>query len=394
MSLYKPKKSPFWHYDFRVDGHRFHGSTGATDRRDAKRVEDGEKTRARADLAMHKSAPLTIDLAADRYWVEVGQHHAAPQTTFANLKRLVDYFGAAKRLDEIDGRAVADLIAWRRGHTVKGRKTQRDPENPKARLPAPLIAPATVNRSVLDPLIKIFNRAKRVWGLRFAAEPAWRDLRLREPQEITREVLAHEEGPIEAAVRADYLPLVRFARASGLRLAECLLRKSHVDLAAGVIVKPGKGDRLVRRRITTEMRAILMAEMANPTDYVFTYAAARAKRDAKGRTITARGERRPITISGLKSIWRRSRWKKGARLPADLRFHDLRHDFATTLLRETGNLKLTQLALGHAKIETTTKYAHVLDDEIAAGMEAAAQARKRKRAAALAQSDKKQKAAR
>ena len=54
----------------------------------------------------------------------------------------------------------------------------------------------------------------------------------------------------------------------------------------------------------------------------------------------------------------------------DLRLHDLRHDFCTKLLRATRNLKLVQKAVGHSNINTTAKYAHVLDDEIGEGMEA------------------------
>ena len=65
---------------------------------------------------------------------------------------------------------------------------------------------------------------------------------------------------------------------------------------------------------------------------------------------------------------------------ADFRFHDLRHDFATKLLRETGNLKLVQKALNHASIKTTTRYAHVLDEEVADGMEAVAKSRTRSHA--------------
>jgi len=51
------------------------------------------------------------------------------------------------------------------------------------------------------------------------------------------------------------------------------------------------------------------------------------------------------------------------------RFHDFRHDFASKLLRETGNLKLVQRALKHADLKTTSRYAHVLDEEVAEAME-------------------------
>jgi len=55
---------------------------------------------------------------------------------------------------------------------------------------------------------------------------------------------------------------------------------------------------------------------------------------------------------------------------SDFRFHDYRHNFATKLLRETKNLKPVQKSLNHRNIKTTAKYAHVLDDEVAAGVDA------------------------
>ena len=63
----------------------------------------------------------------------------------------------------------------------------------------------------------------------------------------------------------------------------------------------------------------------------------------------------------------------------DFRFHDFRHDFASKLLRETGNLKLVQRALNHADIKSTLRYAHVLDEDIAAAVERVAKSRKKSR---------------
>jgi site-specific recombinase XerD len=57
----------------------------------------------------------------------------------------------------------------------------------------------------------------------------------------------------------------------------------------------------------------------------------------------------------------------------DFRFHDYRHNLSTKVLRKTGNLKLVQKMLNHASIRTTTKYAHVLPDEVSASMESVAQ---------------------
>ncbi len=51
------------------------------------------------------------------------------------------------------------------------------------------------------------------------------------------------------------------------------------------------------------------------------------------------------------------------------RFDDLRHNLATKLLRQTGNLKLVQRALNHDDLKTTLRYAHVLDTEVAEALE-------------------------
>ncbi len=61
------------------------------------------------------------------------------------------------------------------------------------------------------------------------------------------------------------------------------------------------------------------------------------------------------------------------------RFHDVRHDMATKLLRQTGNLKLVSRALNHADIKTTSRYAHVLDGEVADALQRVAESRNKSR---------------
>jgi integrase len=120
--------------------------------------------------------------------------------------------------------------------------------------------------------------------------------------------------------------------------------------------------------ITSTIREILWPLREHHTEHVFTY---EAQRTRDGRV---KGERHPLTYSGLKTIWRRLRKRAGV---TGFRFHDFRHNFATKLLRETGNLKLVQWALNHADLKTTNRYAHVLDSEIAEAMERVADLRKK-----------------
>src|SRR6476620_7159220 len=242
MSVTKDKRSPFWRYDFQVRGHRFFGSTKATTRREAEAIERTERERAKATVAQLQAAKtsLRLDDVAGRYWNEVGQHVAGARNTHRVLGYLIQHFGKDKLLVEINGNDVARLVAWRRGHRNGSGQ---------------ILSPFTVNDTTAT-LKKLFTRAK-AWGVRFEHEPEWKRFWLKEPPERVRELVGDEAERLEAATRDDYAPFFSFAKASGLRLSECLLRWSEVDWAARQIRKPGKGGRTITVPITTTIRGIL-----------------------------------------------------------------------------------------------------------------------------------------
>lgn len=365
MSIYKGAKSPFYAYDFQLHGRRFFGSTKATNKKDAEQVERELKAKARADIKAHtrdSNGPLTLDVAAGRYWTEVGQHHADSAATYRYLKRLVGYFGKDKRLDEIGDADVAALVAWRRGQTLKGRVKN------KAGDPVAKVAPATVNRSAVEPLRKLFTRAKTSWRYQFPEEPNWRSHRLKEPEGRVRELDDNEEAALDVAMRGDYAPWIQFALLTGLRRAETLIRWSNVNWLAKAITTVGKGGRTVTTPITPAVAELLEPLRGHHPEFVFTYTARRTK----GEQI--KGRRYPITYEGGKTEWQRLMKRAGVK---NLRFHDLRHTTATRLLRGTGNLKLVQRALNHRDIATTSRYAHVLDVEVAEALEKVAKSRKK-----------------
>lgn len=369
MSVYCSKKSPYYQYDFEIDGRRFHGSTKAKNKRDAEQVERELKKQARADLAQQKrlgTGPLTLDVAAGRYWEEVGQHHAGFADTWRDLDRLIGYFGKDKRLDQITDADVAALVSWRRKQTIKGRKKWKDGS------PVQPIAPATVNRSTTAVLKKLCGRAKRTWRYQLPLEPNWCDHWLKEPEERVRELHDHEGEALDAAIRDDYAPWLAFLHASGLRFEESLLLWSHVNWGAGLIAVPdGKGGNRCTTPMTAEVRAILQPLRGHHPTHVFTYVCRRANR--KG---LVKGKRFPITYEGAKSRWRHDR--KKAKL-VDFRMHDLRHDTGTKTLRLTGNLKLVQKVLNHKRITTTARYAHVLNEDVAEALQRVSESRKKSR---------------
>lgn len=379
MSVYKPKGRDTYVIDFQCGGRRFCISTSATNRREADRLEIAERERAKRQIAAERTAaaafrgeaPLTLKAAADRYWTEAGQHHAGSDTTWTDLRRCMEHFGEGRRLDEIADIDLAQFIAWRRGQTVKGRKQLKDGR------PAPLVSPATVNRSTVDILRKLFTHARKKWKITLSAEPDWAAHRLEERGELVREIReGKQESDIGASLPDGYRDLWRFALASGLRLRECFLNWDQIDEAAGTITVTQKGSRTHVVPLTREMMAIISTSRGHHPEWVFCYVAKRTKRRS-GIILVERGRRYPVTYSGMKSEWRR---KVKTDLDLDLRFHDTRHTRATRLLRKTGNLKVVQRLLGHADIDTTARfYAHVTLDDVRAALEGDTQSRQKSR---------------
>jgi integrase len=117
---------------------------------------------------------------------------------------------------------------------------------------------------------------------------------------------------------------------------------------------------LVRTPLTEAVATILQPLKGHHPEAVFTYVCRRLKAGHR------KGERLPLTYAGAKSEWQAMRKRAGGK---GFRFHDVRHDFATKLLRETGNLKLVSRALNHADVKTTARYAHVVDSDLSEALQ-------------------------
>ncbi len=364
MSVFLKAGTPFYQFDFWYRGHRFLGSTKCTNKREAEGIERDKRERAKIQIASARAdgGSLTIDIAAGRYWEEIGKHHAGSSDTWRDIQRLVSYFGGSKRLCDIQGDDVAKLVAWRRGHRIQRSKKRKFVD-------CPLISNGTVNRSTTEVLKKLFTRAK-AWGIRFDREPKWSDYMLDEPIERVRELHGDEGERLEDHTREDYEPFFDFARATGLRLRECLLRWSEVNWDTKTITKKGKGGKLVTAPITAEVRKILWPLRGHDGTFVFTYIAQRTRGER------VKGRRYAITFNGVKTQWKRIRKAAGV---VDFRFHDFRHDLGTKVLRATGNLKLVQRILNHSDIKTTTRYAHVATAEVADALDAFQKSRRKSR---------------
>ena len=367
-TVYLDKTSKFYQTNIWIDGRKFSRSTKRTSKREAQARAAELERDLREQYAAETAAgdSLTLDAVAERYMRDVGDSHAGKDNTERLCAYILEHFGPVKLVTEITHDDVAGLIRWRRKHRVgKGKH-------------APLISAYTVNDTT-EQLKKLFTYLKKR-GVRFVREPDWRDpaLWLKEPAARERELSDDETarlGVAMATVRPDYAPLFEFAWTTGKRLTECrTLRWSHVKWDQGLIERPGKGGRIVRVKISPTIRAIIKPLLGQHDTFVFTFV---GQRTSNGK---AEGQRYPITRDGLRRVW--SAVREAAAIPTRgenrFRFHDLRHDFATKLMRTVDNasgLKVVQRALDHASIVTTMRYTHVLDDDVADDIEAVAAAR-------------------
>lgn len=284
---------------------------------------------------------MTFGDASTRWWSERGQYRKDARTIEWALEWLQAKIGKANLLLAIDDDAVAGLTADRRGEGVR---------------------PSTVNRSVTEPLRAILSRARDIWK-RPVSDIAWKAHLLAEPQERVREASPEEEARLFAAMRQDFVPIMRFLLLTGLRRAEaCGLKWDDVRMDLGEIVVHGKGDRIDVLPLPPSALAVLSAEVGKHPTRVFSYVARHKWSGQK------RGSRVAIAPDTLGTAYWRAREKSGVE---DFRLHDLRHTAATRLTRSSGNLKLTQELLRHARITTTARYAHVTKEDLRAAMAAA-----------------------
>src|SRR5687768_10792520 len=124
MALFRRAGTPFWWYDFTVNGRRFRGSTGRTGKREALGVE--EARRAEAKTRVPVEGRWRVSTLTGTYWAQRGQEHAAHATTWYQLEKLNDGLGETKFIADLDGAAISEYRAKRRGDGLSPSSVNRE----------------------------------------------------------------------------------------------------------------------------------------------------------------------------------------------------------------------------------------------------------------------------
>ncbi|WP_010184740.1 tyrosine-type recombinase/integrase [Sphingomonas sp. PAMC 26605] len=347
MSVYKPKNSPYFHFDFVWKGRRFHGSTGCKSKRAAVAHEEIERAKARNGGNLHP--PITLDEACGLYQDKVEEQPSWVDTE-RMMKALIAGLGGMHLLSEITQRDLLALVAKRRAGRVN----------------------SSVNRE-----IEVWRAVWR-WASKARYDvgdmPDWGALMLKVNRTDPRELSASEEVALFGEIRKDLFDFCQFALKTGWRLSEVIgLRWTDLDMANASAVTRIKGGDFVKRPLTQEMVIIIANQpRVDLIPNVFTYVAVRTKprlTDKLGRIhpVRLKGHRYPMTEGVLAKPWKAAKLAAGVE---NFRFHDLRHTRGTRILRATGNLVAAKEALKHRSIKTTLRYAHASDDDIRQALDA------------------------
>lgn len=184
----------------------------------------------------------------------------------------------------------------------------------------------------------------------------------RRPDPLPRALQASQVAQLLAHVpdrRGRLIVLLEFQ--CGLRRAEVArLDVGDVDPARGTVLVHGKGrvERIAYLSGDTldALRLWLVERGAAPGALICAY-------DTPGRRLT------PTWVGMMVAQWMADAGLKHG--PRDgVSGHALRHSCATTMLRNGGNIRVVQRAMGHTNIQTTARYLRADDDEVRAAMAA------------------------
>jgi site-specific recombinase XerD len=311
MSLFKRPGSPFWQTEIVVKGVRVVRSTGTSSSADAKKFERTLRDQLLRETAHPKRTPeFTLDQAAGRYWLEHGRRLRDARNVQRWLLYVTQYISKDLPLAELSTKHIVDMIAAMRQRAI---------------------GEISINRTVTA-LQGVHNRAGKSWEMDVKVIN-WRQLKTKE-----RDRVQYLEDDQAMRLLAELPPHIRavvlFLLATGLRKTEAFgLTWDKVKPSSVVVTVKGGYEREVKLGADA---AEVLANQPREGAYVFD-------------------------VTNYRKEFEAARVRAGV---ATIRWHDLRHTFATRLGKAGADLKVIKDALGHSSITVTEKYRHVTSSEV------------------------------
>ena len=322
MGLFK--RGANWYLDFYVGSRRVREKVGPAKGEALRALAVRQAEVALGKFNLHPAASIpTFEAFAGRYETLVSAHKRGRAVERYYIRMFVVVFGKRK-INEISSEDAERF------------KTNRAKE----------VKPATVNREMT--LLKHMFAKAVEWKL-LPTNPLRGIRSLNVPTHIERILELEEEARLLAAcdrVRSRFLrPAVILALNTGMRRGELLsLKWEQIDFVHCRIrilnAKTKSGERSIPMNTTTYA---LLSELRQnkKSNLVFP-----SNRKVGERLLDLKkGFKKAVQLAGLEKI----------------RFHDLRHAFATRLVQAGVDIITVQRLLGHARISMTARYSHSPD---------------------------------
>lgn len=331
MGLYKRKDSQFYWMGFRINGRKKSESTGTTNKKLAEQIHAKRLIEiAEGKWFGKESVPnVTMGEVFDRYLKEVSPN-LAPSTDARNIQMVQNLRGSLGKVLIKD--ATPAVISKYKALGLEKKYSKE-----------------TILRE-LGLLRRIFNIAIHEWEL-CKENPVTKVLRTlgKVDSKRVRYLAPGELQRLMVALPSWVRPIVTIARHTGLRRSNILeLTWSQVDLAKKAIVIPKtKNDSPIGLPLTntavktfTELQRV--RHIHSP--YVFC--------DTQGQ---------PYTPGRVSLAFRRACKKAEV---TNMRFHDLRHDFASSLVQSGVDINTVKELLGHRDLRMTLRYCHLAPENL------------------------------
>ncbi|PVZ49381.1 tyrosine-type recombinase/integrase [Thalassobacter stenotrophicus] len=311
-----------------------------------------------AERGALREAPRICDLIARyeaEHLVRLAPTNAADQRSM--MAKLIAPEWNNRLVEDITKSDVEHLLA----KIAKGRArpSKAKPNNRARKLQGSKPTPIRANR-VGEVLRKMFNLAiEWEWRTTNPANGFYR--RIESPRErfLTKDEIERLASVLERAEDQRAAGIIRLCMLTGARVGE--VRQSRFEqfnLDLMIWSKPAattKQRRVHRVPISADVAAhVRQRQLIVP----------------KGNPWLFPGDVPGQPVKEIRRFW--TRVQREAELP-DVRIHDLRHTFASLLVSGGASLEMIGKLLGHTQMQTTQRYAHLLDAPLRAGVDAVAE---------------------
>jgi len=309
MGVYKVGNT--WYIDYYCDGLRIRESVGPmkTEAKAALEARKGEIRTGKFHLKNEKQ--IFFEKFSNEYIKYAKVNKRSWRRDVASLKHLEPYFKGLS-LSKITPKHIED---YKRNRLKK-------------------VKPATINRE-LALLSFMFNLARK-WN--YTNENPVKEVKSFQEQKIVMKILDREEAERLIEASEDRLkPLIIIALNTGMRRGEILsLCWKDIDFIDHYIFIKKTKSGVTRKVPMNSLVAATLKGCKRKSEFIFYD---------------------PKTDGPLRIDKRFKTACKNAGI-SDLRFHDLRHTAATTLIMNGVDIVTVKEILGHSRIETTMRYSH------------------------------------